>query len=174
MKIDTSSDAEFFRARATYYASPKEPPVPMVAEIVPTEQVPVPDPVIPEEEPWLYGPRKIKLLARARILNVFPEWKQANMTARSVELTRARIDGALTAGEQAEEAAILAVWDWVKSVRAHSDTMEAAYEAAEDKQGFDYMAGWPNFHMEEPVPVEIPDFLLEPEVPEAVEEPVPD
>jgi len=28
--------------------------------------------------------------------------------------------------------------------------------------------------MDEPVPVEIPDFLLEPEVPEAVEEPVPE
>jgi hypothetical protein len=117
------------------------------------------------------GPLRIKLIARNKILAVLPEWKQVNMTARSVELTRAGLAGNLTAGEQAEEAAIQAAWDWVKSVRAHSDTMEAAYEAAEDKQGFDYMAGWPNFHMEEPVPVEIPDFLLEPEVPEAVEEP---
>jgi hypothetical protein len=134
---------------------------------------PGPVPVIPSRHKPV-GAEKIKLVARDHILAVFPAWKQANMTARSVDLTRAGLAGNLTAGEQAEEAAILAAWDWVKSVRTYSDTMEAAYEAAEDKQGFDYMAGWPNFHMEEPVPVEIPEFLLEPEVPEAVEEPAPE
>lgn len=91
------------------------------------------------------GAKKIKLIARDHILAVFPAWKQANMTARSVELTRAGLAGDLTAGEQAEEAAILQAWDWVKSVRAYSDTMEAAYEAAEDKPGFDYLTGWPDF-----------------------------
>jgi hypothetical protein len=113
------------------------------------------------------GAKKIKLIARDHILAVFPAWKQANMTARSVELTRAGLAGNLTEGEQAEEAAILQAWDWVKSVRAHSDTMEAAYEAAEDKPGFDYLTGWPEFRglnmqvgqMEEPEPIEIPRFL---------------
>jgi hypothetical protein len=156
---------------------PKRAPIVLgpraTGEREPVPPPPGPVPVIPSRHKPV-GAEKIKLVARDHILAVFPAWKQANMTARSVELTRAGLAGNLTAGEQAEEAAILAAWDWVKSVRTYSDTMEAAYEAAEDKQGFDYMAGWPNFHMEEPVPVEIPAFLLEPEAPEAVEEPVPE
>jgi hypothetical protein len=164
-------EAEFFRARAAYYINDK--PVPETVAEVPRGPEPEPEVTSPPpiEAEWPVGLQKIKLIARSTIMRLFPDWKQVNMTARSVELTRAGIAGNLTAGEQAEEAAIQAAWNWVKSVRAHSGTMEAAYEAAEDKQGFDYMAGWPNFHMEEPVPVEMPAFLLEPEVPEAVEEP---
>jgi hypothetical protein len=129
---------------------------------------PGPVPVIPSRHKPV-GAEKIKLIARDHILAVFPEWKQANMTARSVELTRAGIEGDLTAGEQAEEAAIQAAWDWVKSVRSYSDTLEAAYEAAEDKAGFDYLTGWPEFNvaetpmpigeMEIPEEIEIPRFL---------------
>lgn len=129
---------------------------------------PGPAPVIPSRHKPV-GPEKIKLIARDHILAVFPEWRQANMTARSVELTRAGIAGDLTAGEQAEEAAIQAAWDWVKSVRSYSDTLEAAYEAAEDKAGFDYLTGWPKFNatetpmpigeMEIPEEIEIPRFL---------------
>ena len=129
---------------------------------------PGPVPVIPSRHKPV-GPEKIKLIARDHILAVFPEWRQANMTARSVELTRAGIAGDLTAGEQGEEAAIQAAWDWVKSVRSYSDTLEAAYEAAEDKAGFDYLTGWPVFNvaetpmpigeMEIPEEIEIPQFL---------------
>jgi hypothetical protein len=140
-----SASVKFYRNRALYYMSDKPVPdlAPEVAVFVEDDFAPAP--FTQAELPQTVGADRIKLLARARILDVFPEWKQVNMTARSVELTRARIDGALTAGEQVEEAAIQAAWDWVKSVRAYSDTMEAAYEAAEDKAGFDYLTGWPVF-----------------------------
>ena len=148
-------------------------PAPRAApDIAPLHMIKPPREVVVEHVPFPSGAgptgmARIKLIARARILTVFPEWKQANMTARSVELTRARMAGALTAGEQAEEAAIQAAWDWVKSVRAYSDTLEAAYEAAEDKAGFDYLTGWPEFggasmqvgQLEEPEEIEIPRFL---------------
>lgn len=68
----------------------------------------------------------VKLEARRRILERFPEWKQANMTARGVELQDVwRRVGSWTTGEQSEADALAAAWDWIKAVRAASDAIEA-------------------------------------------------
>lgn len=56
-----------------------------------------------------------------------PQWKQVNLTARAVEL--------LASGDtsSAEWLDIQAIWGWVKSVRAASNTGEAAILAAIDQ-----------------------------------------
>jgi hypothetical protein len=55
----------------------------------------------------------------------YPQWKQANMTARMVELNKIRASvGSWTAGEQIEVDVIQSAWDWVKSVRSASDALE--------------------------------------------------
>lgn len=68
----------------------------------------------------------IKQMAREHILVVLPEWKQANATARGLELTRIGMTRALTEPEQAELAGLEYAWAWVKSVRVQSDVAEAA------------------------------------------------
>lgn len=67
----------------------------------------------------------VKQEAGRRINAAWPEWKQRNITARGTELVRIRLDRAWTAEEQTEADAVQAVWDWVKSVRAASDAIEA-------------------------------------------------
>ncbi len=85
-----------------------------------------PDPV----DPVIVTTDMVKAEARRRILDNFPEWKQANMTARMVELNKIRADaGSWTANEQTEVAAIQSAWDWVKSVRAASDGLELSLPA---------------------------------------------
>lgn len=76
----------------------------------------------------------IKTKARQVILARIPEWKQANMTARAVELV------ALGQTGGAEWAAMQTAWDWIKAVRAHSDALEAA---AQSDPNVDIDAGWP-------------------------------
>lgn len=71
----------------------------------------------------------IKTEAGRRILGAYPDWVQANMTARAVELTRARVLGTITPAEEAEEAVLQAAWDWIKAVRAYSNTLEAQVAA---------------------------------------------
>jgi len=67
----------------------------------------------------------VKGEARRRILVQYPEWKQANLTARMVELNKIRAEaGSWTTAEQAEVDAIQGAWDWVKSIRAASDALE--------------------------------------------------
>ena len=67
----------------------------------------------------------IKTEAGLRILEKYPQWKQANMTARMVELNKIRASvGSWTAGEQIEVDVIQSAWDWVKSVRSASDALE--------------------------------------------------
>lgn len=80
----------------------------------------------------------VKAEARRRILARYPEWKQANMLARDGELQAIQLgtmrddagnavaQRALTDAEKAEHVAIRKGWDWVKSVRVASDTLEAA------------------------------------------------
>lgn len=65
----------------------------------------------------------VKFEAGRRILEKYPQWRQVNMLARSVELTRKGV--ALTAEEQAEAASLEAAWAWIKSVRTASDAIEA-------------------------------------------------
>lgn len=79
----------------------------------------------------------VKSECRRRIIERFPDWKQANMTARSHELDRIQsgfmrdADGNrleardLTETEMAEERAIGQAWAWIKAVRAKSDEIEA-------------------------------------------------
>lgn len=64
-----------------------------------------------------------KTEARRRILAFLPEWKQANLTARAVDLMdigRAN----WTAGQLAEWDAGAALWERVKAIRAASDAIE--------------------------------------------------
>ena len=74
----------------------------------------------------------IKAAARTVILACYPEWKQANMTARSVELLKMQMTGALSPAEEAEFAELEAAWSWVKQVRARSDAAEAAGTQPQD------------------------------------------
>lgn len=66
----------------------------------------------------------IKLAARIHILAVFPEWKQANMIARAVDLVD-RGD-ARSASEDTELSALRAAWAWVETVRTESNIAEVA------------------------------------------------
>lgn len=93
---------------------------------------------------------EIKMHAREIILTRYPEWKQANMTARSVELTEKLASGtALTVDEQGEIAAMKNVWAWIKTIRVASNEREAAinaFVAASDYAGilsYDWRTGWP-------------------------------
>ena len=67
----------------------------------------------------------VRAEAGRRILSRFAGWQQRNMTARGVELLLIGPANWGTA-EQQEAAALQAAWDWIKSVRAASDAMEAA------------------------------------------------
>jgi len=58
-----------------------------------------------------------------------PLWKQANLTARAVELQSIG-QSAWAPAEQAEWDAIQAEWNWVKAVRAQSSLATADVEAA--------------------------------------------
>lgn len=68
---------------------------------------------------------RIKTAARDAIVARYPEWKQANMTARALELVNQRVVSGLSAAEQTELDALIAVWTWIKSVREASDEAEA-------------------------------------------------
>lgn len=77
----------------------------------------------------------VKQEARNRILAVYPDWKQANMTARGVELVRTLIvNGQWTAAEATEAAALDAAWARVKTIRAQSDALEAEIAAMNDAE----------------------------------------
>ena len=67
---------------------------------------------------------RVKAEAGRRILAMCPQWKQANLTARMVELMPGRIAGTLTQGEQSEIAGAEAIWAHIKAIRAHSNTLE--------------------------------------------------
>lgn len=76
----------------------------------------------------------VKNEARRRILEIVPEWKQANLTARASELSKIRAERAWTAEEQAEWDAGQALWDQVKAIRVASNLVEADILAIEDWQ----------------------------------------
>lgn len=68
----------------------------------------------------------VKDEARRRILSAYPDWKQANMTARGVELVQKLALGqSWTPAETAEAAALQTVWAWITLVREASDALEA-------------------------------------------------
>lgn len=66
-----------------------------------------------------------KYAAREQILARYPEWRQANMTARAVELLELKAAGAKwSPEEQVEVNEIRAAWQWIKERRAQSDAEE--------------------------------------------------
>ena len=82
-----------------------------------------------------------KGIANNKIIAIASEWKQRNMIARSLELEREdRTNGPLSAAEQAELDAMTAIWDRIKAIRAHSDTLEADIDTDINT---DINAGWP-------------------------------
>jgi hypothetical protein len=82
--------------------------------------------VIDVFDPAAGDPASVKAEAARRILVRYPEWKQRNMTARGVELlSRRLVAGAWTEAEAAEATTLQAAWDWIKSVRAAADALEA-------------------------------------------------
>ena len=74
--------------------------------------------------------RQVKQEAGATILAAYPDWKQRNMIARAVELTRLARSVTLNSDEVAEEIALQAAWDWIVDIRTVSDAKEAAIQAA--------------------------------------------
>lgn len=82
-----------------------------------------------------------KGIANSKILAIASEWKQRNMIARSLELEREeRINGPLSAPDQAELDAMMAIWDRIKAIRVHSDSLEADIDVDINT---DINAGWP-------------------------------
>jgi hypothetical protein len=89
--------------------------------------------------------QKVKANAGARIVAIAPDWKQRNMLGRSAEFLR-KGEANLNAEEQAELAAIDAVWAWVKETRDHSDTLEAEIMALPDDEVEAWEPhSWPEF-----------------------------
>ena len=70
-------------------------------------------------------PQDVKEEAGRRILYRFPDWKQRNMMARSIELQDIASERPWTTEETAEVVAFRAAWAWIQSVRDASDTIEA-------------------------------------------------
>lgn len=90
--------------------------------------------------PLVNQKQAVKDEAGRRILARYPEWKQANMTARAVELQDIwRQVGSWTGTEQAEADAITEAWAWVKSIRQRSNEIEALTPIPDD---YDSDARW--------------------------------
>lgn len=66
-----------------------------------------------------------KSVARRRILAIIPEWKQANATARAVEIVNARLSGTATPIDLQELSNLSDVLAVVKAIRSASDLVEA-------------------------------------------------
>lgn len=85
---------------------------------------------------------KVKMKARLVILSVFPEWKQTNMTARAIELLS---NGDL---EGPEWGHFRVIWDWIKSVRSYSDSIEQSImncTTEEQVKAIEFDTGWPEW-----------------------------
>lgn len=82
---------------------------------------------------------EIKQVARARILARYPEWMQANLTARAVELVSL---GQTTGPEWGQ---MQAIWNWIKAQRARSDLLEADVDNCTTVQAVEQLTigGWP-------------------------------
>lgn len=93
------------------------------------------------EKPLTDQRAAVKAEARRRILARFPDWKQANMTARGVDLQDLwRRNAKWAETEQAEADALSAAWVWIRAVRAASDAIEALDAVPAD---FDDDKRWP-------------------------------
>lgn len=87
-----------------------------------------------------------KAEAQKRIYARLPQWKQANLIARAVELHEKKINGGtFTQGEQDELAAGFALWDKVKAIRAASNLIESEIKASADPSSVEVVNSprWP-------------------------------
>jgi hypothetical protein len=82
----------------------------------------------------------IKAAARARILARYPEWMQANLTARAVELVSL---GQITGPEWGQ---MQAIWNWIKATRARSDLLESDVDNCTTVEAVEQLiiGGWPD------------------------------
>ena len=82
---------------------------------------------------------EIKAAARAQILARYPEWMQANLTARAVELVSL---GQTTGPEWGQ---MQAIWGWIKATRARSDLLEADVDNCTTVEAVEQLTigGWP-------------------------------
>jgi hypothetical protein len=82
---------------------------------------------------------EIKAAARAHILARYPEWRQANLTARAVELVSL---GEITGPEWGQ---MQAIWDWIKDTRSRSDLLEADVDNCTTVEAVEQLTigGWP-------------------------------
>ena len=79
-----------------------------------------------------------KAEAQRRIYAILPQWKQANLTARGVELNAKMLTGGtLTQAEKDERTAGFALWEKVKAIRAASNLIEQDILASADPANFD-------------------------------------
>ena len=84
----------------------------------------------------------IKKIAGDKILELLPEWKQRNLTARGVQLMNIARSRELTTEEEQEAAAIDAIWEnTVKPIRAYSDYLE---QQIMQGHAVDLDTGWPD------------------------------
>lgn len=81
----------------------------------------------------------IKTAARQIILSRYPEWRQANLTARAVEL----ISLEQTSGAEWQQ--MQSIWAWIQAVRARSDLLEADVAACTTVEAVEgiVIGGWP-------------------------------
>jgi hypothetical protein len=84
--------------------------------------------------------QQIKAAARARILARYPEWRQANLTARAVELVSL---GQTTGPEWGQ---MQAIWNWIKATRARSDLLESDVDNCTTVEAVEQLTigGWPD------------------------------
>ena len=82
----------------------------------------------------------IKAAARQTILARYPEWRQANLTARAVEL----VSLGETSGPEWQQ--MQSIWAWIKDVRARSDLLEADVAACTTVEAVEgiVIGGWPD------------------------------
>jgi len=93
-----------------------------------------------ERKPLASQQQCVKDECGRRIYAAFPQWRQANLTARTTELVLAKTEVGLTQAETDELAALQLAWAWIKSVRAASDALEMMAPIPTD---YDDDARWP-------------------------------
>lgn len=88
----------------------------------------------------------IKDLAKTKILNFLPDWKQSNLNARMNELNKLRFDRPWTTDEQDEVSLYASLWARAEAIRAASDVHESTINSntiLSDLQHYDYNVNWP-------------------------------
>jgi hypothetical protein len=76
----------------------------------------------PIEEHRIEEITRVNTLAGEKILTKYPQYKQANMTARAIELQSLNLVG------NPEWLAIQAAWDWVKTIRTASNEVNVVIQ----------------------------------------------